>query len=170
MTLSSCAGCILTCRDWDEVPGDTGKAYGRACFAILEAAKDHPLTALTDSNNLRGSHLVLASFFGVAKYAPMFKRRLGFYPASGGTTSPYGHHLFYICTAFAGDSGAALLLKDGELVGLHVEMANAARERLERMQTDLRGTWGEVEESLDAIVSGHFGQGAVAVLDNAFGA
>ena len=143
------------------------KRRGELGFAILEAAKDHLFTALTDSNNLRGSHLVLASFFGVAKYAPMFERRLGFCPASGGTTSPHGHHLFYICTAFAGDSGAALLLKDDKLVGLHVEMTNAARERLERMKTDLRGRWGEVEESLDAIVSGGFGQGAIAVLGNA---
>ena len=140
-------------------------------FAILEAAEDHPFTALTDSSNLRGTQLVLASFrIGIAEYAPMFDRRLGFCPASGVTTSPHGHHLFYICTTFAGDSGAALLLKDGKLVGIHLEIANAARERLERMKTDLSGRLGQVEESLDALVSGGFGQGAVAILGNAFGA
>lgn len=53
-------------------------------FAILEAAMDHPFTALSDSNNLRGRQLVLASFrIGIAEYAPMFERRLGFCPASG---------------------------------------------------------------------------------------
>ena len=175
MTLSSYVGCIPNFLSLAETGMKSlvtlAKRRGELDFAILEAAMDHPFIALTDSNNLRGRHLVLASFrIGIAEYAPMFERRLGFCPASGVTTSPHGHHLFYICTTFAGDSGAALLLKDGKLVGLHVEIANVARERLESMKTDLKGRLGQVEESLDAIVSGGFGQGAVAVLGNAFGA
>ena len=141
-------------------------------FAILEAAEDHPFIAATDSINLRDiENLVLASFqIGIAEYAPMFERRLGFCPASGIKTSPFGLHLLYVCIAFAGDSGAALLLKDGKLVGLHMEFANMARERLEQMQTDSKGQLGEVEESLEAIISGGVRQGAVAVLGIAFGA
>lgn len=143
---------------------------GELNLAIWETAKDHPYIALTDSRNLRGAHLVLASFRLGKEYAPMFDRRLGFCPASGVIRSPHGHHLFYICNAFAGDSGAALLLTDGKLVGLHLDIADAVRERLERIKTDLRGRPSESEHSLDAIVSGEFGQGHVAILGNAFGA
>ena len=65
MILSSCAGCI---PDFVSL-GETGmksqvtlaKRRGELDFAILEAAKDHLFTASTDSNNLRGRHLVLAS-------------------------------------------------------------------------------------------------------------
>lgn len=141
---------------------------GELDFAILETAKDHPFIAL-NYYKLRGTHLVLASFCFGKEYAPMFDRRLGFCPASGVTKSSHGHYLFYICNAFAGESGAALLLKDGKLVGLHVDTANAVRERLKGIKTNSSGRLSEVEQSLDAIISGGFGQGHVAVLGNAFG-
>lgn len=143
---------------------------GELNVAILEAAKDHLFIAVTDSNNLRDTNLVLASCRFGNEYSPMFDRRLGFCPASGIISSPHGHHLFYVCDAFAGDSGAALLLKDGKLVGLHVDTVNAVRERLQRIKPDLGGRLTELEQSLDAIVSGGFGQGHVAILANAYGA
>ena len=98
------------------------------------------------------------------EYAPI---RLGFAPAMSIMTSPHEHHLFYACPAFCGDSGAALLLKKGRLVGLHVEVVNALRERLDRKKVVDKLT--EVEESLDAVVSGlGLRQGCVAVLATVF--
>ena len=174
MTLSPCTACISDFVSLAETGMKSqvilAKHKRELGLAILEAAKDHSFIASTDSSNLRGTdNLVLASFqIGIAEYALTFERRLGFCPASDVTISPHGQHLLYICTAFAGDSGAALLLKDGELVGLHMDFANAARERLERMKIELKGGLGEVEESIDAIVSGRFRQDAVAVLGYAF--
>ena len=80
--------------------------------------------------------------------------------------SPHDHHLFYSCPTFRGDSGAALLLKDGQLVGLHTEVVNSLRERSDRERV-VDGL-SEVEESLDAVVSGGLGQGCVAVLASVF--
>ena len=140
-------------------------------FAMLEAATDHLFIALSKCKDMRGRQLVLASFrFGVAEYGRMFGNRLGFCPAPGIVTSPHGNHLLHHCKISAGDSGGALLLKDGKLVGLHMEVADVVRERLERTELDLKGRLSEVKESVaaTAVLSGGFGQGAVALLIKAF--
>lgn len=144
------------------------KRSGEYDYAILEAGTDQPhILACTQlSHPLRGSNLVLASFrIGIAEYAPLFSQRLGFASVMSITVSPHDHHLFYSCPTFRGDSGAALLLKDGQLVGLHTEVVNSLRERLDRERVVDR--LSEVE-SLDAVVSGGLGQGCVAVLASVF--
>ena len=67
---------------------------------------------------------------------------------------------------FPGGAGAALLLKDGRLLGMHVEVAAALRERLKSKRTFSSLT--ENEESLDALVSHGLAQDIVAVLANVY--
>ena len=62
----------------------------------------------------------------------MFSRRLGFTKAATITLSNHNNHLFFRCTTFAGDSGSALILKDGCLVYTHQQTINALQERLQR--------------------------------------
>ena len=62
----------------------------------------------------------------------MISRRLGFKKAATITLSNHNNHLFFCRTTFAGDSGSALILKDGCLVGAHQETINALQERMQR--------------------------------------
>jgi hypothetical protein len=82
--------------------------------------------------NLRGCNLVLASFrIGIDPYQPMYQNEVGFTPASGVTVSSDQSHLLYWCATFAGDSGAALIMKGKYLVGIHEEVINALSEQSE---------------------------------------
>lgn len=96
-----------------------------------------------------------------------FSSGLGVMSANGVRLSPHARHLLYSCITYAGDSGGALLLQDGELVGVHLDFANALREALaRRASVDVR--LSGVEGSLAALVAGA-GQGTcVALLASEF--
>ena len=75
----------------------------------------------------------------------------------------------YACTSCAGDCGAAILMYDGQLVGIHKMFVSALREHLERSRiiNDGEPLTG-VDGSLAALVVGA-GQGtSVAVLASQF--
>ena len=56
-------------------------------------------------------------------------------------------------TTFAGDSGAALTLMNGNVIGFHVEGINQARERI-RGKKDFQERLDEVESSIDGLIAG----------------
>ena len=96
-----------------------------------------------------------------------FGMGLGVMTASALRLSPNMRHVLYSCTTYAGDSGAALLLRDGQLVGIHLVFVNALRESLDR-KTSMDSRLSDVEESLAALVVGA-GQGtSVALLSTQF--
>ena len=137
-------------------------------YAILQSSTDHAyLPVCADpSEQLVGTDLVLAGYrIGIEKYVPIFSRKLGFTKADAITLS--NHHLLFRCTTFAGDSGAAFILKDGCLVGIHQEAVNALRERLQHAKV-VKDRLSEVEQSIDALVSGGTAQGCCALLSSAF--
>jgi hypothetical protein len=84
--------------------------------------------------NLRGAcNLVLASFrIGIDAYQPMFQKELGFCPVNCITLSHNRRYSFYSYPIFAGDFGAALVIDDGCLVGMHLETINAWREQIDK--------------------------------------
>ena len=50
----------------------------------------------------------------------------------------YSHqnrHILYDCPTFSGDSGSALVMHDGKVIGMHVEGVNEMKERIARKQT-----------------------------------
>ncbi|POM81748.1 CRN domain containing hypothetical protein-containing protein [Phytophthora palmivora] len=71
---------------------------------------------------------------------------------SSGTRSDFTgfmhHHLHFIysCPTYTGDSGTALVLKDGFLIGIHLETITVLREQIERKTiikdrlTDVKGS------------------------------
>eukprot|EP01113_Clastostelium_recurvatum_P048588 TRINITY_DN888_c0_g1_i1.p1 TRINITY_DN888_c0_g1~~TRINITY_DN888_c0_g1_i1.p1 ORF type:complete len:315 (-),score=10.85 TRINITY_DN888_c0_g1_i1:119-1030(-) len=61
-------------------------------------------------------------------------------------------HVIFSCEAFAGDSGAALLLVDGEVYAMHLETVNQAREAI-RQGSDAE-TMDSVLDSLDSLTRG----------------
>ncbi|EEY68358.1 CRN domain-containing protein-containing protein [Phytophthora infestans T30-4] len=132
-------------------------------FAILKSSKPRsffipPWNGRPDE--LRGRYdLVLASYrFGIDEYQDVFKNQLGFAPVAGISISAYRRHIMYSCPTYAGDSGAALLLKDGFLVGIHLETINALREEMDRKKT-IKDRLNDVEESLDNIARSGLAQG-----------
>lgn len=96
----------------------------------------------------------------------MFSRRLGFTKATTIVLSEHERHLFYHCPTFAGDSGAALIVENGRLVGIHQEGINQLRARLEREEVEDR--LKEVEGSVDQILRGGLSQGSMALLVHTF--
>lgn len=138
-------------------------------YAILQSSTDHAyLPVYADPpEQLAGTDLVLAGYrIGIEEYAPMFSKKLGFTKANAVTLSNHNHLLFQ-CTPFAGDSGAALILKDGCLVGIHQEAVNALRERMQHAKV-VKDRLSEVEQSIDALVSGGTSQGCCALLSSVF--
>ncbi|KAL7688884.1 hypothetical protein Plhal304r1_c017g0060631 [Plasmopara halstedii] len=142
-----------------------------AVFVIVEEDKDDnsvgmgvffsPTLAVTYDHNLTeeytvgsvvplaGRRLVLASFrLGIAEYDSP-NDQLGFAPAFGVCVTRHKRHITYNCETYAGDSGAAILIKDGCLVVI--------KDRL----TD-------VEESLDNIARSGLAQGCSGLLVHEF--
>lgn len=74
----------------------------------------------------------------------------------------YPRHFVYQCPSFAGDSGGAVVLKDGKVVGIHQETVIQARERIQRgaaLDTDsrLESVEASVDELLRSLASGSIG-------------
>lgn len=89
-------------------------------YAILGCSTDHAYLPAFEAapQLLRGADLVLAGYcIGIGEYAPMFSRRLGFTKAVFVALSLHARQLFYNCPTYAGGPGAALILRDGQLVG-----------------------------------------------------
>lgn len=143
-------------------------------FAILESARLHAFIPPYEEHpqvleeEVECEDLVLTGYrIGIEEDAPHFSRCLGFTKASSIAFSVHRRHLFYQCPTYAGDSGAALLLKDGCLIGIHQEAVNALRERLAHEKT-IKGRLTAAEESIDQIVSGGLAQGGCALLSHVF--
>ena len=76
------------------------------------------------------------------------------------------NHATYTAPTWSGDSGAALVMKNGKVVGIHVEGVNAAKELIAQKESvDERLT--DVELSLASLVK-NTAAGAVALLAAAF--
>ena len=139
-------------------------------YAILQSNTNHAyLPVYVDPpKRLLGADLVLARYrIGIEEYAPIFSRRLGFTKADTITLSNHNTHLFFCCTTFAGHSGAALILKDGCVVGIHQDAVNALREQLQHAKL-VKDRLTEAEKSIDAIVNGGVAQGCCALLSSVF--
>ena len=110
-----------------------------------------------------GTTLALCAFqMAMQEHTPKFGCRMGVMPATAVRVSPHERHLLYACTTYAGDSGGALLMHDGQLVGIHLEFVNALRENLAR-KVGVTERLTDVEESLDELMTGA-GQGTCVAL------
>ena len=65
----------------------------------------------------------------------------------------YSRHFVYQCPSFAGDSGGAVVLKDGKVIGIHQETVIQARERIQHAgDLDADACLDSVEASLDDLI------------------
>lgn len=105
-------------------------------------------------DDLTGAPLVLCAFqIGVQDDLPEFSQGrqvdLGLMPAYGCKLGAQKHHLLYDVRSWCGDSGAALVMYEGDVVGMHT---NALLERLDRDKT-VDDQLADVAESLAAAAS-----------------
>lgn len=141
-------------------------------FAHVEGASDATgSSGIDEIDALTGAPLVLCAFqIGVQKDLPEFRQgtqiELGLMPAYGCKLSSYRHHLLYDVRSWCGDSGAALVMYEGEVVGMHISAANTLVDQLDRDKTvDEQLT--DVAESLAAAASST-PQASVALLCHVF--
>ncbi|OWY99413.1 Crinkler (CRN) [Phytophthora megakarya] len=140
-------------------------------FAILKSSKPRsfiaPWNGRTDDLELR-SDLVLASFrLGINEYQELYKGKLGFAPAACIVISSHGRHIMFSCPTYAGDSGAALIVIDGCLVGIHQVTINVLREVIGRKKL-IKDRLNDVEESLDNMARSRLVQGCLGLLVHEF--
>lgn len=139
-------------------------------YAVLEYGGTYPhhLQLYTGSpGDLRGLRLALCAFqLGIQEEVPEFAISMGVMSAAGVKLSKREHHLIYTSETWPGDSGAALVMRDGQLVGLHVAGVNALCESFDR-KCDLEERLSVVEESLEQAARS-VATGCIALLSHTF--
>jgi len=120
------------------------------------------------SGSLVGRQLALCAFqLGIHQELHEWSSSsVGVMPATGVKLSRQEHHLMYSSDTWPGDSGGALVMHNGELVGLHLMGVNALKEKLERLQ-DLEERVTAVEESLESAARS-VASGCIALLASVF--
>ena len=118
-------------------------------------------------STLQSVGMVVCTFkLAVEEDLPEFVRSMAVMPAFAVDVGKHGRHLVYTSNTWAGDSGSALLLHDGELVGIHLAVVNSVRESL-RIKTDFEERLDDLESSVNDLIRG-VAQGCIALLSNAF--
>ena len=75
-------------------------------------------------------------------------------------------HLIYDCACAPGDSGAAVILSGGNVIGMHIEGINHMRDTVRQAKT-VEDRLSSVEASLDSAIES-VPQGPIALLASAF--
>ena len=130
-------------------------------YAILSCADEHNFLEPYEGDpaSLVRAQLALCTFsVGIAEdldddeLAENFAHCIGVMPASGVKLSKHNHFLVYTSTMWAGDSGGALVIHDGKLVGLHLDGVNHLKELMEHESADLPTGVGQLEASVKDVI------------------
>ena len=113
-----------------------------------------------------GRNCILAAFqIGIQddlKYLKYLDPDLSVGIFKGEISKLYPRHFVYQCPSFVGDSGGAVVLKNGKVIGIHQETVIQARERIqhgEDLDADARleSVEASVDELLRSLSSGSIG-------------
>ena len=152
------------------------KRVKQLVYAILSCEDEHDFLESYEGDpaSLPGTQLALCTFsVGVAEdldddeLADKFAPGIGVMPASGVKLSKHNHFLVYTSTTWPGDSGGALVMHDGKLVGLHLDGVNHLKELVEYESADLPTRVGQLEASVKDVIRS-VANGCVAVLASSF--
>ena len=101
-----------------------------------------------------GKNCVLAAFqIGIQQDLKDLDPHLSIGVFKGEIAKLYPRHFVYQCPSFAGDSGGAIVLRDGRAVGIHQETVIQARERIQhRADLDVDARLESVEASVDELI------------------
>jgi hypothetical protein len=115
-----------------------------------------------------GKQLAMCAFqLGVLEDLPDWSHSgVAVLPATGVKLSRQQHHLVYSSDTWPGDSGRALVMYHGELVGLHLCGVNALKEKFEQKRS-LQERVSAIEESLESAAQS-VASGCIALLATVF--
>ena len=120
--------------------GTSSKKYDYALLhCSVDTHSDHLMVRQLQSSStdeLIGALLTLCPFqAGIQNELVDFRQgthlEIGLMPAYGCKLSNKRHHLLYDVRSWNGDSGAALVLFEGEVVGMHIGVANGCSSWIE---------------------------------------
>ena len=139
-----------------------------AALLTCTTAYEHFLEPYTGAPaELTCSNIALCVFqSAIHEELPDFRHRFGVFYAVCTKLSANKTHVLYQSTSCAGDSGASLLLFDGELVGIHLGVVNDLQ-RLKEQALGVDDALAELASSVNALIDGQ-SQGCLALLASAF--
>ena len=139
-----------------------------ALLHCLEGKHTDFLEPITDDADcLVTGNMALCSFqCGIHEELPEFSHSMGVFHALCSKISTNKTHALYQSVSWPGDSGAALLLYDGLLVGIHLCVVNDLAELIDQEQS-LDDTVSDLASSVRALIAGT-SHGCVALLAGAF--
>jgi len=115
-----------------------------------------------------GKNCILAAFqIGIQQDLKDLDPDLSIGVFKGEIAKLYPRHFVYQCPSFAGDSGGAIVLRDGRAVGIHQETVIQARERIQQADLDvdarLESVGASVDELIRSLSSGSIGLQLAAI-------
>ena len=138
-------------------------------FAVLECAHDHAYieTYQGDVQVMKDGDEDLILAFGIEREEPLFGRVLAYTKASSIVLSGNNTHLLFACETFAGNSCAAVVLKEDTLAGIYLAGVNALCERLQQVKAS-GARLTAAEESIGVVLNKGPQQGHCALLSHVF--
>lgn len=134
-----------------------------AVLEIKHSTFTHQSLQIHTTTPMPGTECMLASFqFSLTELFPdETSHSVGIF--RGIVVKLHPHHLCYDCPSFSGDSGGAVILSNGGIIGMHIETVNQARERLRQASVGsnkLHDIDQSVESLIRSISSGSIGLNA----------
>lgn len=118
---------------------------------------------MIDSTPTLGTQFIVAGYnLGISEELVVDAFTLDVGIMQGTVVKVSRNHFLYQSMTFGGDSGSALTLVGGNVIGIHLAGINEARERIDRLST-IKERLNEVEHSVDSLIKGT-AQGCLGLL------
>jgi hypothetical protein len=132
-------------------------------YCILERLGDAPFPEWLETNaspNLRVSLPVFLAAYqiGVQKDLDAYDMEPSLGVTSGMVMKTTNRHFLHSCCAFKGDSGGAIVIGNGQVIGIHIASVNEAEDMLNMSNIDL----GSIENSINQLTHSHY-SGSIAL-------
>ena len=143
----------IICRiNGENVILNVSKRCKKYDIAFLTSVNSYPFLKLSIDAPPRGTKAVVAAYqIGIQEDLDDSFGDISFGVSDATIVKVSKHHVVYSAVTFNGDSGAAVTLNHGEVVAIHLEGVNQAKERY-RKSKDLEERLDEVENSVDLLV------------------
>ena len=135
------------------------KLDGHLDYCILEIIGEHTFTEWLETDV--SPNLTLTTPVFLAAYQIGIQERLDEYEmgvtlgiTSGSIVRRGNRHVVHSCASFKGDSGGAIVISNGKVIGLHVAAVNEAKDLLDVTSVDFGSVADSINQLCDAQSSG----------------
>jgi len=144
----------------------TVMAYDNTLDYVVLSVKNvsfgHAYLPLSDRALHQSDECVLAAVpIDLGPFLQDIASHLRVYTHRGTVTATHTRHFVYDCASYGGESGGAVVLSNGKVIGMHLETVNQCRERLGHAK-DVDARLNDVELSVDSLLRGT-ASGAIAL-------